>query len=211
MCGCSHCFYIHRDRNRKYWNCPDCGLVHVPSRYHLSPQEEKERYDLHNNDPENKGYMELLNSLFLPVMNRLEPGARGLDFGSGPSPVLASMFRREGFEAELFDKFYANDPSVLERTYDFITASEVVEHFENPRADLDRLYGILKPGGFLGILTGMLPEAGEFSKWHYKNDKTHVCFFSSDTFRWIGAEWGAEIEFPGDDVAIIRKMVDPVA
>lgn len=143
-------------------------------------------------------------------MNRLKPGDRGLDFGSGPSPVLASMFRREGFEVELFDKFYANDPSVLERAYDFITASEVVEHFENPRVDLDRLYGILKPGGFLGILTGMLPEAGKFSKWHYKNDKTHVCFFSRDTFRWITAEWGAEIEFPGDDVAIIRKTADPV-
>lgn len=155
--------------------------------------------------------MELLNSLFLPVMERLEPGARGLDFGSGPSPVLASMFRQEGFEVELFDQFYARNPRVLEKVYDFIILSEVIEHLKNTRGDLDRLYRILKPGGFLGILTGMLPEAGEFPKWHYKNDKTHVCFFSRDTFRWISAKWGAEVEFPGDNVAIVRKPGSPGA
>ncbi len=97
LCRCDKCSCIHRDRNREYFKCPECNLAFVPSEYHISLQEEKDRYDLHRNDPENKGYMDLLGKLFLPMKDRLKKGDRGLDFGSGPSPVLASMFREEGF------------------------------------------------------------------------------------------------------------------
>jgi len=44
-----------------------------------------------------------------------------------------------------------------------------------------------------------------FEKWHYKNDPTHICFFSRPTFRWLASAWQARIEFIGRDVILIHK------
>lgn len=205
LCNSDSCSFFHGDRNREYYKCRCCSLVFVPLEYHVSLDEEKKRYDLHNNDLGDQGYRDFLRKLFLPVKHCLREGARGLDFGSGPVPVLASMFREEGFETEIFDWFYANNPDVLSIQYDFITASEVVEHLRDPLGELNRLYQLLKPGGIFGIMTGMLPSREYFGKWRYKNDKTHVCFFSPATFRWLAGRWEAEFEFTGGNVIILRK------
>ncbi len=177
----------------------------MPSEYHLSAADEKVRYDLHHNDPEDRGYRDFLLQLFLPVRQCLRAGDRGLEFGSGPVPVMASMFRDEGFDIKTFDPFYADNPNVLCGQYDFITASEVVEHLRNPHDELDLLHRLLKPGGILGIMTGMLEGSEEFGAWVYKNDKTHICFFSSPTFIWIAGKWGAEIVYSFGNVVILRK------
>ena len=42
------------------------------------------------------------------------------------------MFEEMGHTVALYDYFYANDPFVLHHLYDFITATEVVEHLHNP-------------------------------------------------------------------------------
>ena len=44
-----------------------------------------------------------------------------------------------------------------------------------------------------------------FAGWHYKNDPTHICFFSRDTFNWLAARWGAELEFIANDVIIFTR------
>ncbi len=207
LCHAGSCSKFHSDRDREYLQCRKCGLVFVPPEYHLSPYEEKMRYDLHLNDPNDQGYRDFLGRLLVPVRNRLKKGARCLDFGSGPLPVLASMFREEGFEIRIYDPFYADIPGVMNCRYDFITASEVVEHLRDPGREMRQLFGMLKPGGILGIMTEMLPEPSQFGQWHYRRDRTHVCFFSPPALRWLAAELGAEIEFCGVNVVIIRKYV----
>ncbi|HEX9113642.1 MAG TPA: class I SAM-dependent methyltransferase, partial [Nitrospirota bacterium] len=96
-------------------------------------------------------------------------------------------------------------PAALEKQYDFITASEVVEHLREPRKELDRLWQCLKPGGTLGIMTKFVVDKGTFPEWHYKNDRTHICFFSQPTFTWLTGRWGADIAFPTNDVVLITK------
>ncbi|MFH1965250.1 MAG: hypothetical protein ABIJ42_06865, partial [Acidobacteriota bacterium] len=88
LCHFDSCSFFYRDREREYFRCPECSLVFVPPEYHVSADEEKERYDLHLNDPGDQGYRDFLRELFLPVRNCLRNGDRGLDFGSGPVPVL---------------------------------------------------------------------------------------------------------------------------
>ncbi len=206
MCLFGSSSFFFRDNEREYFQCPVCSLVFVPLEYHVSADEEKKRYDLHRNDPEDQGYRDFLLQLFLPVRKFLGAGDRGLEFGSGPVPVMASMFRDEGFRVEIFDPFYADSRDPLSGQYDFITASEVVEHLRNPLEELDRLYRLLKPGGILGIMTGMLRRPEEFGEWFYKNDKTHICFFSFQTFSWIAGKWGAKIEHIEGNVVILRKV-----
>jgi len=70
---------------------------------------------------------------------------------------------------------------------------------------LERLWACLKHGGILGIMTKLAPDQDAFSSWHYKNDPTHVCFFSQFTFKWLADQWGAELTFADKDVVIFSK------
>lgn len=103
----------------------------------------------------------------------------------------------------IYDPFYATDTSPLAVRYDFVTASEVVEHFRNPADDLDRIWACVKPGGLLGIMTKLALDREAFARWHYKNDRTHVCFFSRETFAWLAAEWNADLAYAGNDVVLL--------
>ena len=205
LCGLSGCVPFARDSNRVYLRCGQCRLIFVPPSGRLSPAEEKSHYDLHENDPEDAGYRRFLGRLFRPLQERLAPCSFGLDFGSGPGPTLSVMFEEAGHRMNIHDKFYAPDTRVLEQEYDFITATEVVEHLAAPGAVLDQLWALLRPGGWLGIMTKLARDAAAFSGWHYKNDPTHIAFFSRDTFAWLGRHWGAVPEFIGDDVILFRK------
>ena len=197
--------FFHRDTKRDYLRCPTCSLVWVPPAFHLSPAEEKAEYDLHQNDPADPGYRRFLSRLFTPLQARLPDGARGLDFGCGPGPALAQMFEEAGHPMEVYDPFYADRPAALKKSYTFITASEVLEHLRAPGPALDRLHGLLLPGGWLGVMTKLVSGREAFVRWHYKNDRTHICFFSRATFAWLARRWKAELEIHGKDVILLRK------
>ncbi len=194
-----------RDQTRVYFRCETCGLIFVPESDHLSADQEKARYNTHRNNPEDKGYTTFLSTLFLPMMERLTPGARGLDFGSGPGPTLSGMFEDAGFPMKIYDPYFANDPRVFQQKFDFVSASEVAEHLYHPGREFHRLFRLLNPGGILGIMTGMVPCDSDFMDWYYKNDPTHVCFYSEQTFQWLVSQWTASIEVFTDKIVIIRK------
>ncbi len=195
----------HTDQKRDYWQCHTCRLVFVPKEQHLNAAQEKVEYDLHQNNPDNPGYRTFLSRLFLPIKDKQRPPALGLDFGCGPGPALAKMFEEAGYTMQVFDKFYANDPGVLTKNYDFITCTEVVEHLSEPGEILDSLFAIIKPGGWLGIMTKLVIDKTAFSRWHYKNDLTHISFFSRDTFEWLAGRWQCSLEFFGKDVILLQK------
>jgi len=54
-------------------------------------------------------------------------------------------------------------------------------------------------------MTKRVLDRQAFSSWHYKNDPTHVCFFSIKTFQWIAARWGADLTVPEKDVVLFTK------
>lgn len=197
---------LFEDRLRCFLRCETCRLVFVPSEFHLSPGEEKTQYDHHENSPDDLNYRKFLGRLFEPVNARLSPESTGLDFGSGPGPTLSVMFEEAGHDVAIYDPFYAPDRTPLTHQYDFVTASEVVEHFRNPAEDLRRLWSCVKPGGLLGIMTKQALDRASFKKWHYKNDPTHVSFFSRETFTWLAEKWSAELTFVGSDVILLSKV-----
>ncbi len=198
-----------QDKRRNYYQCQICSLVFVPFRQFLSAEDEKKRYDLHQNSPQDVNYRRFLSRLFFPLQQHLTPGSQGLDFGSGPEPTLSRMFVDAGHTMTLFDYFYEPVPAVLEQQYDFITATEVVEHLHDPQKELERLWTCLKPGGWLGIMTNLSVDRDAFTQWYYKNDLTHVCFFSRTTFAWLALQWHAEVIFADSDVALFHKMPVP--
>ena len=202
--GQQHDFF-HRDQRRSYLRCRVCALVFVPPVYYLDRETERAEYDLHRNVVGEPGYERFLSRLATPLAARLAPGARGLDFGCGPAPALAHMLQRAGFELCLYDSFYRPDTSVLAGQYDFICATEVVEHLHRPGAELDRLWSLLAPGGWLGIMTKLVRDQSAFASWHYKNDPTHVCFFSEQSWQWWARRCGASLELIGADVMLLAR------
>lgn len=199
-------FTDEKHGGREFFSCPGCGLVFVPARFHPSPEDEKRRYDLHRNDPGDAGYRDYLNQLAAPLCARLRPGSRGLDFGSGPGPALAAMMEAAGHPTRIYDPFYAPDLSALEEIYDFVAATEVVEHLRDPRGTLERMWSLVRPGGWLGLLTQSPPPAEAFGRWTYKNDPTHLVFYPKAVFGRLAGAWGAEVEFDGRDAILLRKV-----
>ena len=194
-----------QDGDRSFLRCQTCFLVFVPPRYFLSAESEKERYDQHQNSPDDPRYRQFLNRIFLPMQARLKPASFGLDFGSGPGPTLSVMFQEEGHSMDIYDLFYADNPEVFEREYDFITTTETVEHLRNPQGDLDRLWSCLKPEGVLGVMTSFIEDSNTFADWYYKNDLTHVCFYTKLTFRWLAQRWQTTADFVDDNVVLFPK------
>jgi hypothetical protein len=193
-------------RNKAYFQCNNCNLIFLLPKDFISEEEEKENYDLHENDMQDIGYQKFLNRMFEPMMKRIVKGASGLDFGSGSAPMLSAMFEESGFKMDVYDHFYSKNKAVLKRKYDFITATEVVEHLHKPKKVLDDLWAILKQGGTLGLMTKLSTGTDSFAKWHYKDDPTHVCFYSKKSFEWLAAEWQADLEFIEKDIVLLNKI-----
>ncbi|MFW5869021.1 MAG: class I SAM-dependent methyltransferase [Armatimonadota bacterium] len=213
LCGSSNTELLHqggaRSHHRDFYHCPPaqagCDLVFVPDRFLLNPAQERERYLLHENDPNDEGYRAFLARLLDEVAPRVEPGAEGLDYGCGEPPVLVMMLRERGLRAEGWDLFFAPDAALLERTYDFVTCSETAEHFKRPLIEFERFDRLLRPGGLLGVMTQMLEDWCDFESWHYRCDETHISYFSPTTMRWIADRFGWTVSFPRETVTIFRK------
>jgi len=195
---------VHRDAARPYWQCAACDLVFVPPSQHVSPAAEKRRYDQHQNRNDDPGYRNFLRRLIDPLAPRLTPGAEGLDFGSGPGPVLSQMLVEQGFRMATYDPYYADRPAVLTRTYDFVTCSETVEHFRCPAEEWTRLFRLVRPGGWLGVMTLFRDSATDFGRWWYINDETHIAFYSRQTLAWLARRHNGQADIVGPSVVLFK-------
>ncbi len=137
-------------------------MVSTDPENHPSPTVEKDHYDQHENDPNDRSYRQFLSRLSTPVNARLKPKSNGLDFGCGPGPTLSKMFVEAGHSMQVYDPYYAPNPSTLKGTYDFITLSEVIEHLQQPRLELMTLWKLLRPNGLLGIMTKRVTTKAAF-------------------------------------------------
>lgn len=185
--------------------CNRCDLVFVDQRHLPESDREKSRYDLHENTPANEGYKNFLSRIIAPLTKHLNKQATGLDFGCGPTPVLASMLEDEDFKMQIYDPFYFPNESVLNRTYDFITLTEVAEHFHHPQKEFKRLIQLLNPQGVIAIMTQLRVPSIDFGTWFYKNDFTHVCFYSPTTIHWIEKTYGFKTEIILPDIILLSS------
>ena len=199
-------FHEVRDRamNRDFMRCTSCDLVSVPRRFHVGPKAEKKRYLEHNNDPDSEDYRAFLNRLWGRFRPYLPAGSKGLDYGAGPGPALAAMMEDDGFEVFVYDKYFSPDMAVLDDSYDFIVCTETVEHFENPALDFTVFERILKPSGWVGIMTAMIEDWSKFPGWYYHRDPTHIAFYSVDTMNWIAEKHGWQSVLIQGNIALFQ-------
>ena len=188
-----------------FYRCTNCfGIFLTPN---LLPtfDEEKLRYELHNNDVNDGAYQNFVSPITSRVLQDFSQESSGLDFGAGTGPVISKVLEDKGFTIKLYDPFFHNYPELLENTYDYIACCEVIEHFHHPKKEFRLLQDLLSPKGKLYCMTEMFREQLIFENWYYKNDPTHVFFYSEKTMKWIKRAFNfSEVSF-NDRLTIFTK------
>lgn len=189
-----------------YHRCKSCSFIYEDPNHHVSYDVEKNEYDTHNNSIEDEGYVNMFNR-FINAFNPFVDGKDLLEFGSGPEPVFSEVLRRIGFNVTSYDPFYLPDESYLNKQYDIITSTEVFEHFVDPMKEIEGLVSLLKPEGLLAIMTQFPKDDDHFLKWWYRRDRTHISFYTVETFEYIAKRYHLEIIFKNEkDYMIFRKL-----
>ena len=208
--GCPVCLtrrvrFLRIAGGRIYWRCRVCQATFLDPSQLPGLDEELKRYLLHENDPDDPRYRNFLSKVSTPLLNRLPPRCVGLDFGCGPGPALAKMLSEAGHDLHLYDPFFAPDPSSLERSYDFITCTEVAEHLHRPAATFASLDKLLRPGGWLAVMTSFQTDDAGFGNWYYRQEPSHVVFYREETFHHLAKQFDWTCEIPAANVALMQK------
>ena len=206
LCESKDYSQIHKDSLREYLSCSGCEFVFVPKPYHLSETDEKLRYDTHNNNPMDVRYRQFLSQLTEPLLKKIPDDSYGLDFGSGPGPTLSLMLEEKGHHVELYDKFYASKGSIFNKRFDFITATEVIEHLRDPMLEFKRLASALRVNGYFALMTHLLTKETDFSNWYYKNDPSHIGFFNKQSLVYLAKELKLELDIYSERVIFLKKL-----
>ena len=191
-------------RKRVLRHCGRCRLVFAAAADLPGAAAERERYVKHRNGPFDAGYVSFLRQAVGPALPHLKRGMRGLDYGCGHDPTLCLLLGEAGVTCENYDVFFF--PELPAGPFDFVFATEVVEHFHRPAGEWAKLAGLLRPGGVLTVMTAPWTDLGSFRTWGYASDETHVCFYRGETLEWIrGALGFEELDGANPRVSVMRK------
>tara|TARA_B100000965_G_C19540862_1_gene735518 strand:+ start:363 stop:995 length:633 start_codon:yes stop_codon:yes gene_type:complete len=190
---------------KTYWECNTCDAKFLDKDHYIDRKAEKNHYLKHENYINDKHYKNFLSQLYNPLKKILSKNDEGLEFGCGHGPALAYMIKSDGFKIDLYDPFFYPNKKVFKKKYNFITCTEVVEHFYSPFKEFKILDNLLKAQGCLGIMTSFFNEKLSFKNWYYRRDPTHVVFYSQQTFKYIASEKNWDCYFVGKNVVLMKK------
>jgi SAM-dependent methyltransferase len=186
-------------------------LISVPPEFFLSREEELKRYNLHQNNLENKGYVKMFQEK-IDVINKACPQTKTvLDYGCGRDMVLKTLLAEHGYEVDGYDPNFLPDQNIRP-TYDLIISTETFEHFKSPREEIDKISTLLAHSGHLAIMTRFYGEAGtspdpeKFCAWYYRKDPTHIAFYHPDTFDWLARYLKCQIVFKDQKDFVVLQL-----
>ena len=206
ICGSSRLELLNIQN--KYYYCNDCEVIFIDPEEIVAPDQEKQRYEGHDNNHQNEGYVsmfeEFIKELIEPYID-LENINDVLDFGCGPGPVLADLLEAENLEVDLYDPYFFPENIFEDKKYDLITSTEVFEHFSDPVKEMQLLSSHLKEDSYLALMTSFHPGPKEFEDWWYKWDPTHIVFYNLKTFEKLALDFGLEIIYTDREKYILLK------
>lgn len=194
-------------RNRNFYKCKICNLVFQSLDSTCSSDDEKNRYLDHNNSELSAGYKEFLYNIINPIKKFLSVDKVGLDFGSGPYPMMSKLLSQESYIVDSYDPYFKKI-DLSSKKYDFVILCEVIEHFNNPNNELLKIRELLNDNGFVFIQTSLLFEGIDFEKWYYKDDITHVSFFNDKVIDFICLQYGFKRLKSDKESIIILQLED---
>jgi SAM-dependent methyltransferase len=201
------------DRYGQIVRCRGCGLVYTNPRPLSAGIRQGYRTTV---DPEysDEDCSRSINAhLSLHTLKRFAKSGRLLDVGCATGFFLNAArldFETLGVEPSEWAADYARtrlrldvvtgnleDVTLDASSFDVVTLVDVVEHFTDPKASLLRIAGLLKPGGWLYLVT---PDIGSVSarllrgRW-WGLRPAHLYYFSPKTLRPMLESVGLQVHF----------------
>lgn len=130
------------------------------------------------------------------IKNTKTSSGEFLDFGSGYGIFVRTM-RDFGYDFKGYDKYtkdlfgglntYESLPST--KKFELITALEVIEHIEDPKAELTTLF---EHTDTIVLSTELSPSTNELSEWHYLSNLAgqHISLFSYESMKQLASALG---------------------
>jgi SAM-dependent methyltransferase len=125
------------------------------------------------------------NGAFVSYLNKItQYAASGYDIG-----FAANEGKKSGMNILEFE-------NLQEKSFDVITAIEVLEHTDDPRAMIQLIHKLLKPGGLFFYTTGnSRPFSNNFLNWKYTlASDVHIGFFEPQTMSKLLKELGFKVQ-----------------
>ncbi len=195
ICHESTCSITHKKLGT-FYKCDKCDFIHKDRNHLITLKQELAIYNNHNNSIDDPKYVAFFNRfLYKAVFPYVNSGKKAFDFGSGPTPVLAQILQRyHQYDMVIYDLFYATNKSYINKKFDLITSTEVLEHVKDPISTFKLLVSLLKKDGVLAIMTLYHPNNDDdFLKWYYIRDPSHISFYSLKTMHVIANMLNCEI------------------
>ena len=112
LCGSVATHIKSKKLDEDYFHCNNCDLIFIAKKDIVSAESEKKRYEEHDNNHENEGYVRMfedfINRAVEPFID-FEKDLKGLEFGCGPGPVLADLLEEQGIDMDLYDPYFFSD------------------------------------------------------------------------------------------------------
>jgi 2-polyprenyl-3-methyl-5-hydroxy-6-metoxy-1,4-benzoquinol methylase len=187
--------------------CGSCTAVFKSVEHHRPLDEQKKRYDLHENNEDDPGYRAYFQRFLDFVLPHIKEVERALDFGCGRSTLLSEMLEEHGIICQSYDPIYHPDTDYTDQTFDLIVSTEVFEHLHHPKEVFVSLVSLLKEGGYLAIQTQFHPNDTEaFRSWYYHKDPTHIVFSDLRPLPYWQKKYGCELLVDnGKNMVVLRK------
>ena len=192
-------------KEKVYWKCLFCLSKFLDKKHYVDFETEKKHYLKHNNHINDIDYRKFLSRLTNPLKKYISKNENGLDYGCGFAPALVEMLSEEGYNIECYDPFFFPNKNIFLKKYQFITCSEVVEHFFQPYEEFKKIDDILKVNGYLAIMTSFMTDDNLFKDWYYRRDPTHVVFYSKKTFQVIASQMNWQMINISKNIVIFYK------
>lgn len=124
-----------------------------------------------------------------------EAQARGWQVAGVELSPTASQYAREHFGLDVFSGDLLDAP-LADASFDAAVMWHVLEHTHDPRAQLERLHALLRPGGVLGLRVPNARSLGARAagrSWLWRSLPAHLWYFSAATLPRLLGQCGFEM------------------
>lgn len=197
--------FFLQDKRRAFYSCGHCSLVFAEPSSHLMISAERQRYGRAQKMTKQKQLSQFVMPLLTQLGELTGTSLQGLNFGRVLDNDSLAKINAAGHRLNQYDPFFAASSPVLQQEYDFVCSYRVFEHFKQPQQEWDLLSRLVKPQGWLAVGTPLLTDLSHFSKWHYKNNPTHVSFYQHKTFEYLANKGGFKLLLAEKELVLMQK------